>query len=68
MINYFKRISISFIFLIYLLFSFSFSKEYVLLVSFDGFRYDYADKVSTPNFDINNSWITRGDGDGPINL
>ena len=38
-------------FLIYLLPSVSFSKEYVLLVSFDGFRYDYADKVSTPNFD-----------------
>ena len=27
------------------------SKEYVLLVSFDGFRYDYADIVDTPNFD-----------------
>ena len=49
--NRFNKNIISFIFLIYLLLSVSFSKEYVLLVSFDGFRYDYADKVSTPNFD-----------------
>ena len=39
------------IFIIYLC-SFIFSsKEYVLLVSFDGFRYDYTDIVDTPNFD-----------------
>ena len=28
-----------------------FSKEYVLLVSFDGFRHDYTSFVETPNFD-----------------
>ncbi len=27
------------------------SDEYVLLISMDGFRYDYLDKASTPNFD-----------------
>ena len=27
------------------------SENYVLLVSFDGFRYDYIDNVSTPSFD-----------------
>ena len=33
--------------------SFLFSKfdEYVLLISFDGFRYDYDQRVDTPNFD-----------------
>ena len=28
-----------------------YSRPYVLVVSFDGFRYDYLDRVSTPNFD-----------------
>ena len=27
------------------------SDEYVLLISMDGFRYDYLDKANTPNFD-----------------
>ena len=26
-------------------------KPYVLMVSFDGFRYDYTEKTDTPNFD-----------------
>ena len=30
---------------------FATNKPYLLLVSFDGFRYDYADLVDTPNFD-----------------
>ena len=42
---------ITIIFIIYLSTYFLFSKEYVLLVSFDGFRYDYTDIVDTPNFD-----------------
>ncbi len=33
------------------LFSILFPKPYVLVVSFDGFRHDYLDRVSTPNFD-----------------
>ena len=28
------------------------SEQYVILVSFDGFRYDYADRVDTPSFDF----------------
>tara|TARA_B100001142_G_scaffold314262_1_gene351619 strand:- start:273 stop:1553 length:1281 start_codon:yes stop_codon:yes gene_type:complete len=61
MLNHFFKITsirksiinrcISFIFIIYLASSFILSEEYVLLVSFDGFRYDYADIVNTPNFD-----------------
>lgn len=27
------------------------SEDYVILVSFDGFRYDYADRLNTPHFD-----------------
>ena len=26
--------------------------QYVILISFDGFRYDYAERVNTPNFDF----------------
>ena len=33
------------------LISILFPRPYVLLVSFDGFRYDYLDRVDTPNFD-----------------
>ena len=50
--NYFIKKHLSYLFITFLLISISFSKEYVLLVSFDGFRYDYSDEVSTPNFDI----------------
>lgn len=38
--------------LLLILFSFLVSSEnYVLMVSFDGFRYDYTDLANTPNFD-----------------
>ena len=47
----FNKNYISYIFILYLTASYAFPKEYVLLVSFDGFRYDYSDIVSTPNFD-----------------
>ena len=43
--------NISALFIICLSISLLSSREYVLLVSFDGFRYDYADMVDTPNFD-----------------
>ena len=41
----------------YLIFFLSFiftqtNDDYVILVSFDGFRWDYSDRVSTPNFDF----------------
>ena len=49
--NHFNLKNISTLFIVYSLLSFLISKEYVLLVSFDGFRYDYSDMVDTPNFD-----------------
>ena len=46
---------IKFIYLIYTIgsfFSYCFSNEIpTILVSFDGMRYDYLNKVNTPNFD-----------------
>ena len=27
-------------------------EQYVILISFDGFRYDYTDRINTPNFDF----------------
>ena len=50
--NYFKQNHISSLFILYLIISFCVSKEYVLLVSFDGFRHDYSERVDTPNFDM----------------
>ena len=44
-----RRISFLFIFFINIILSND--DNYVLLVSFDGFRHDYMEKVSTPNFD-----------------
>ena len=46
-----KMKNATYIFILYLATSILLSKEYVLLVSFDGFRYDYSNIVSTPNFD-----------------
>ena len=37
--------------LVITLISILFPRPYVLVVSFDGFRHDYLDRVSTPNFD-----------------
>ena len=42
------------LFISYLLFQFCYAKksdEYVLLISMDGFRFDYLEKAETPNFD-----------------
>ena len=42
------------LFISYLLFQFCYAKkseEYVLLISMDGFRFDYLEKTETPNFD-----------------
>ena len=47
----FKQIYITTIFIIYLSILIPRSDEYVLLVSFDGFRYDYPEIIDTPNFD-----------------
>ena len=48
---------------LYLLIIFSFltaqsnEDQYVLLVSFDGFRYDYTNRLETPNFDYLEKWV-----------
>ncbi len=56
----------------YLLFScsflFSFNKEqkYVVLVSFDGFRYDYDKRVDTPYFDYLKDWGVKAKSLKPV--
>ena len=45
------------IFFINLTLLFADRDDYVLLISFDGFRYDYLDKTETPNFDY---FVARG--------
>jgi len=39
------------IFIITIVITLLYSRPYVMVVSFDGFRYDYLHRVSTPNFD-----------------
>ena len=40
--------------------------QYVLLVSFDGFRYDYTNRLETPNFDYLEKWGTKSKSLKPI--
>ncbi len=40
--------------------------QYVILVSFDGFRYDYTDRVETPNFDYLKKWGIKAKSLKPI--
>ena len=50
--NRFKiNILLIFSFIVSLILCSNNDEQYVVLVSFDGFRYDYADRVNTPNFD-----------------
>ena len=57
---------------LYLLIFFSFltaqsnEDQYVLLVSFDGFRYDYTNRLETPNFDYLEKWGTKSQSLKPI--
>lgn len=57
---------------LYLLIIFSFltaqsnEDQYVLLVSFDGFRYDYTNRLETPNFDYLEKWGTKSQSLKPI--
>ena len=57
---------------LYLLIIFSFltaqsnEDQYVLLVSFDGFRYDYTNRLETPNFDYLVKWGTKSQSLKPI--
>ena len=49
-----------------LLFSTESNEEYVILVSFDGFRYDYADRVETKNFDYLENWGVKSKSLKPV--
>ena len=40
--------------------------QYVILVSFDGFRYDYTERVRTPNFDYLENWGVKAKSLKPI--
>jgi len=41
-------------------------EQYVILVSFDGFRYDYTERVRTPNFDYLENWGVKAKSLKPI--
>ena len=59
--------SVFYIFIIFsLLFSTESIEEYVILVSFDGFRYDYADRVQTKNFDYLENWGVKSKSLKPV--
>ena len=59
--------SVFYIFIIFsLLFSIESNEEYVVLVSFDGFRYDYADRVQTKNFDYLENWGVKSKSLKPV--
>jgi len=54
---------------IFFIFSLLFSldkEEYVILVSFDGFRYDYDERVDTPYFDYLDKWGVKAKSLKPI--
>ena len=52
MLNNIKLIIFLILSLYSVLFSSNNSDQYVILVSFDGFKYDYTERVNTPNFDF----------------
>ena len=51
---FFRKVKYIFVFFILVNLSFfaSFDRNITILISFDGFRYDYMDLVETPNFDF----------------
>ena len=54
------------IFLISLLFSSNDNQEYVVLVSFDGFRHDYVDRFELPYFEYIEKWGVKANSLKPI--
>ena len=50
------------------LFSLNKEQKYVILVSFDGFRYDYDKRVDTPYFDYLNEWGDKAKSLKPVFL
>ena len=41
-------------------------EQYVILVSFDGFRYDYMERMKTPNFDYIEKWGVKAKSLKPV--
>ena len=52
--------------MISLLFCVDNEDQYVILVSFDGFRYDYTERVETPNFDYLKNWGVKAKSLKPV--
>ena len=56
------------IFLISFLFSSNDNQEYVVLVSFDGFRHDYVDRFELPYFEYIEKWGVKANSLNPSKL
>ena len=64
--KYLKVILIYLLIIISLIFCSDNEDQYVILVSFDGFRYDYTERVRTPNFDYLENWGVKAKSLKPI--
>ncbi len=60
------RRSILIFFILFISFLLLAEQPYVLMVSFDGFRYDYMEKTDTPNFDYLRDQGTKAESMQPI--
>ena len=61
-----NNVKLYFLIIFSLLIAQSNEDQYVLLVSFDGFRYDYTSRLETPNFDYLEKWGTKSKSLKPI--
>ena len=61
-----KKINILLIIFISIIFCSNSNDEYVILVSFDGFRYDYTDRVETYYFDYVEKWGVKAQSLKPV--
>ena len=61
-----KKINILLIIFISIIFCSNSNDEYVILVSFDGFRYDYVDRVETYYFDYVEKWGVKAQSLKPV--
>ena len=61
-----NKINILLIIFISIIFCSNSNDEYVILVSFDGFRYDYADRVETYYFDYVEKWGVKAQSLKPV--
>ena len=61
-----RIIKICVIFLFHFLFCSDNDEQYVILVSFDGFRYDYMERMETPNLDYLKQWGVKAESLKPV--